>query len=72
MCVCVWVIERKTDNTPLWFQNNSFSVVAKCSSLCEIEANVNLVVQLKERKKEKKNLRLYTLDIGYKQPQGNT
>ena len=47
----VWEDEKanESESTSWWFQINSFSIVAKCGSLREIEVNVNLVVWLKER-----------------------
>ena len=36
-------------STSWWFQINCFSTVAECRNLHEVEANINLVAQLKER-----------------------
>ena len=48
----VWEAEMVNgiENTSWWFQTSYFSRAVECSSLREIEANINLVVQLKERK----------------------
>ena len=46
----IWGAEKvnRAESTLRWFQTNQFSRVTEFNSHCEIEANVNLVVQLKK------------------------
>ena len=39
----------ETKTTSRWSGTGSFPKVAECSSLGEVEANINMMVQLKER-----------------------
>ena len=49
----LWIEEAEkangTKSASLWFQTNLFARVAEGGSLQEAEANINLMVQLKER-----------------------